>query len=151
MVGALGQLQLEDEVWLQDTIGSWSRSTLVWFESSPDAVAPLAALRGPTDRPVLTLITCGGVFGRLLGQSLERRVVRTERAHLVPGEAASEPARSTRRDTPWEGEAALRQPASAGIAERTRCYRMRVRRHAPRRRPEEGRTHAVVYGHPSQS
>ena len=100
MFVALGQLQLEDEVWLQDTAGSWSRYTVVWSESYPDAAAPLDALVGPTERPAVTLITCGGAFDRGLGRYLERRVVRAELTHVVPSVRASEPAHSTSRDAP---------------------------------------------------
>lgn len=97
---ALGQLQLEDEVWLEDTTGSWSRYTVIWSERYPDAAAPLEALVGPTERPALTLITCGGVFDRARGQYLERWVVRAERTHVVPQESASERAHSTGRAAP---------------------------------------------------
>ena len=97
---ALGQLQPEDEVWLRDTAGSWSRYTVVWSESYSDAAAPLEQLVGPTARPAVTLITCGGVFDRQLGRYLERRVVRAELTQVVPGSRASEPARSTSRDAP---------------------------------------------------
>ncbi len=97
---ALGQLRLEDEVWLQDTTGSWSRYTVVWSASYPDAAAPLEALLGPTERPALTLITCSGAFDRGLGRYLERRVVRAELTDVVPSLSASEPARSTSHDAP---------------------------------------------------
>jgi sortase (surface protein transpeptidase) len=97
---ALGQLQLEDEIWLQDTAGAWSHYRVVWSESYPDDAAPLEALLGPTERPALTLITCGGVFDRRRGRYLERRVVRADLTHVVPSGRASEPARYTGRDGP---------------------------------------------------
>jgi len=72
----LGQLQPEDDIWLQDAAGVWHRYTVVWSARYPDDAAPLAALVGPTERPTLTLITCGGVFDRTLGRYLDRQVVR---------------------------------------------------------------------------
>jgi sortase (surface protein transpeptidase) len=57
---ALEQVQPDDAIWLQDTAGRWYRYTVVWSARYPDDGAPIAALVGPTDRPTVTLITCGG-------------------------------------------------------------------------------------------
>ena len=97
---ALAQLQSEDEVWLRDAADTWYRYTVVWSQSVPEDAPPIAALVGPTDRPAVTLITCGGVFDRGLGRYLERRVVRAELTDIVPSGSAREPARSTTHDAP---------------------------------------------------
>jgi sortase family protein len=81
---ALGQLRPHDDVWLQDGAGAWHRYTVAWSARSPDDVAPVTTLVGPTERPALTLITCTGAFDRARGRYLERQVVRAELADADP-------------------------------------------------------------------
>lgn len=85
---ALRQLQPGDDLWLQDAVGSWHHYTVVWSAGYPDDAAPVAALVGPTERPAVTLITCGGVFDHALGRYLERQVVRAERVDADPAASA---------------------------------------------------------------
>lgn len=47
-----------------------------WVESYQANNAPIQDIVGPTPRPALTLITCGGSFDYTTGQYLERTVVR---------------------------------------------------------------------------
>ena len=87
---ALGQLQPGDDLWLQDAVGSWHHYTVVWSARYPVDGAPVAALVGPTEHPAVTLITCGGVFDRVLGRYLERQLVRAERT-ASDSEAMADP------------------------------------------------------------
>jgi sortase (surface protein transpeptidase) len=47
-----------------------------WVESFVNSTAPIQDIVGPTPRPALTLITCGGSFDYTTGQYLERTVAR---------------------------------------------------------------------------
>ena len=56
--------------------GKTYRYQVDWVESYQVATAPIQDIVGPTARPSLTLITCGGSFDYATGQYLERTVVR---------------------------------------------------------------------------
>ena len=80
---SLGAVQEGDEVWLQDTTGTWYLYTVSWSASVPDDDSFIEELVGRTTQPSLTLITCSGVFDRTAGRYVERHVVRAELVTVV--------------------------------------------------------------------
>jgi len=81
---ALGAVPDGAEIWLQDRRGVWYLYAVQWSVSIPEQDAPIPELLGATVTPVLTLITCSGVFSRAAGQYLERRVVRARLVVVIP-------------------------------------------------------------------
>ena len=80
---SLGVVQEGDEVWLQDTTGTWYLYTVRWSASVPDDDSFIEELVGRTTQPSVTLITCSGVFDRTAGRYVERHIVRAELVTVV--------------------------------------------------------------------
>jgi len=67
------------EVTLQD--GTVYRYSVISREQFNAGTAPVEDIVGDTDREVITLITCGGIFDSAIGEYNDRIVVRAERIH----------------------------------------------------------------------
>lgn len=80
---ALGNAQAGDEVWLQDTTGTWYRYTVQWSARVPEDTPAVTDWVGYTAQPSLTLITCSGPFDRTTGRYAERTIVRAELVMVV--------------------------------------------------------------------
>ncbi len=72
----LRELRPGHEIVLLGPSGKRSRYRVTESLSVPSANAPVAQIVGPTEEPVVTLITCDGAWNRAAGEYTERRVVR---------------------------------------------------------------------------
>jgi len=70
-------LATPDEIEVTGEDGKIYTYKVDWVENYANATAPIQDIVGPTPRPALTLITCGGSFDYTTGQYLERTVVRS--------------------------------------------------------------------------
>jgi sortase (surface protein transpeptidase) len=72
----LRELRPGHEIVLFGPSGKRYRYSVTESRSIPVEGAPVAEIVGPTEEPVLTLITCDGTWNRTAGEYTERRVVR---------------------------------------------------------------------------
>ena len=75
----LKDAQSGDEVHLMLVDGSTARYRVLDVTTYDEATAPVQQIVGPTDREIVTLITCGGAFDPLAREYNKRVVLRAER------------------------------------------------------------------------
>lgn len=73
---AIDRLELDDEILVRDGGCIEHRYLVEWVELIEVATADMETITGQSDEPMLTLITCGGVWDPAISQYKQRTVVR---------------------------------------------------------------------------
>jgi len=87
---AIDRLELDDEILIRDGGCQEHRYRVEWVELIEVAEADMEEITGPTEDPMLTLITCGGVWDPAISQYKQRTVVRARLADSADDTTSNE-------------------------------------------------------------